>query len=74
MRFSVGELKAVWIHADYGHGTGLAIGAQSTKFEGKYEIKYFDSNVALANKLTRIAWVIVTTNDEFKANCAFKTA
>jgi len=30
--------------------------------------------VALANKLTRIAWVIVTTNDEFKANCAFKTA
>jgi hypothetical protein len=30
--------------------------------------------VALANKLTPIAWVIVTTNDEFKASCAFKTA
>lgn len=30
--------------------------------------------VALANKLTRIAWVIVTTNDEFKASCAFKSA
>jgi hypothetical protein len=30
--------------------------------------------VVLANKLTRIAWVIVTKNDEFKANCAFKTA
>jgi len=30
--------------------------------------------VALAIKLTRIAWVIVTTNDEFKANCALKSA
>ena len=30
--------------------------------------------VALANKLTWIAWVIVTTNDEFKASCAFKAA
>ena len=30
--------------------------------------------VALANKLTRIAWVIVTSNDEFKATCAFKVA
>ena len=30
--------------------------------------------VALANKLTRIAWVIVTSEDEFKATCAFKAA
>ena len=48
---SVGELKAVWIHADYGHGTGLAIGGQSTKFDGKYEIKYFDSNGSLLTVL-----------------------
>jgi sporulation protein YlmC with PRC-barrel domain len=40
----IGELKAVWIHADYGHGTGLAIGDPNTKFEGKYQIKYFDEN------------------------------
>mgnify|MGYP000550628500 CR=1 FL=1 len=30
--------------------------------------------VALANKLTRIAWVIVTSNNEVKATCAFKAA
>jgi transposase len=30
--------------------------------------------VALANKLTPITWVIVTTNDKFKASCVFKTA
>ncbi len=28
--------------------------------------------VTLTNKLTRIAWVIVTSIDEFKATCAFK--
>ncbi len=40
----VGELKAVWIHSDYGNGTGSATGSLSAKFEGKYEIKYFDNN------------------------------
>ncbi|GAA0819477.1 hypothetical protein KO495_02945 [Colwellia sp. D2M02] len=40
----VGELKAVWIHSDYGNGTGSATGSQSATFEGKYEIEYFDCN------------------------------
>ncbi|KGJ93997.1 hypothetical protein [Colwellia psychrerythraea] len=42
-----GELKAVWIHDDCGQGTGLAIGDSNTKFEGKYQIKYFDENGTL---------------------------
>ena len=40
----VGELRAIWVHADYGQGTGLAIGEPNTTFEGKYQIRYFDGN------------------------------
>ncbi len=39
-----GELKAIWVHADYGRGTGLATGGSSNGFEGKYRIEYFDEN------------------------------
>ena len=58
------ELRALLIH-----------GARSVS---KYTPKRTDALSrwfnALANKLTRIAWVIVTTSDEFKANCTFKSA
>ncbi len=37
-----GELNAVWVHDDYGRGTGLATGNTNHKFEGNYQIKYFD--------------------------------
>ncbi len=61
-----GELKAVWIHDDYGSGTGLAIGNTSSEFEGanferanfegasfegKYQIKYFDESGSLMAEL-----------------------
>lgn len=39
-----GELKAVWVHDDYGRGTGLATGNANSEFEGNYQIKYFDEN------------------------------
>ena len=47
----IGQLEAVWIHADYGHGTGLAIGGPNDKFEGKYHIKYFNEKGILMTEL-----------------------
>jgi len=40
---NLGELKAIWFHAEYRQGTGLAIGGLTQEFERKYLIKYFDS-------------------------------
>ncbi|WP_028772704.1 hypothetical protein [Shewanella waksmanii] len=45
------ELKAVWVHADYGQGTGLAIGDSNTHFEGNYLIEYFDESGTVLAKL-----------------------
>ena len=46
-----GELNATWVHSEYGHGKGLAIGKPSGKFDGKYAIKYFDENDILVAEL-----------------------
>jgi len=46
-----GELKAVWVHDDYGRGTGLATGNTTSKFEGTYQIKYFDMGGILLAEL-----------------------
>ena len=46
-----GELKAVWVHDDYGRGTGLATGNENSEFEGNYQIKYFDENSILLAEL-----------------------
>lgn len=46
-----GELKAIWVHAEYGYGKGLAIGKPSGKFDGKYTINYFDKNDILVAEL-----------------------
>ncbi len=46
-----GELKAVWVHAVYGRGTGLAKGNSSDSFEGNYQITYFDENETLQAEL-----------------------
>jgi len=46
-----GELKALWIHADYGAGTGLAIGGSTARFEGNYQIQYFDESGSLLIEL-----------------------
>lgn len=41
------DFRAVWVHAEYGHGTGLAVGESNAEFEGVYQIKYFDENGTL---------------------------
>ncbi len=47
----IGELNAIWVHADYGHGTGLATGGSSTDFGGKYQIRYFNEKGACVAEL-----------------------
>jgi len=47
----LGELKAVWVHDDYGMGTGLATGNDNSKFEGSYQIQYFDEAKVLVAEL-----------------------
>lgn len=37
-----GTLLAQWYHSDDGSGTGMAKGAPSEDFAGKYQIRYFD--------------------------------
>jgi len=48
---ATGELKAIWVHDDYGKGTGLATGNEGYKFEGNYHIKYFDEDGILLAEL-----------------------
>lgn len=45
------ELKAVWVHAVSGRGTGLATGESNAEFEGEYLIKYFDESGAVQAEL-----------------------
>ncbi|KAF7771475.1 hypothetical protein PCIT_a4061 [Pseudoalteromonas citrea] len=36
-------LKAVWVHNDYGQGTGVAVAKTCTsEFEGTYQVTYLD--------------------------------
>ena len=46
-----GKLNAIWVHAEDGHGKGVAIGNPSGKFDGKYQVKYFDKNDILVAEL-----------------------
>ncbi|MCJ8337354.1 MAG: hypothetical protein MJK10_02690 [Pseudomonadales bacterium] len=46
-----GELKAAWVHADYGRGTGLAVGDANANFAGNYQIRYFAENGSLVAEL-----------------------
>jgi len=48
---NIGELTAVWVHDDYGYGTGKATGGTNTAFEGCYQIQYFDDKGTLQAEL-----------------------
>ncbi|TMP44652.1 hypothetical protein CWB96_16250 [Pseudoalteromonas citrea] len=38
-----GKLNAVWVHNNYGQGTGIAVSqTASSEFEGTYQVTYFD--------------------------------
>lgn len=56
------QLLAVWMHSDYGSGTGRAHGKISSGFEGHYDITYYDDQNA---KLTDLKLEIKKDDDRY---------
>ena len=46
-----GDLFAVWQHSDYGSGTGVAKAIKTAKYEGNYQVNYYNVKGELVAEL-----------------------